>query len=81
MERSTKRLIAGSTHYLRELSRIYMLTMGRDTFLPVELAIDEKLAEIPQFFSELDQRKPVELWFSEKLEEALRSLFDFRLEQ
>ena len=51
VQRNTKRLIEGSTHYLRELSRIYMLAMGPDNFLPQELVVEKSLAEIPEFFS------------------------------
>jgi hypothetical protein len=79
VRKNSKRLIEGSTYYLRELSRVYQLLMGVDNFLPQNLAIDKTLADIPEFFSELDQRKPVELWFEEKLQEVLRAIFDFRL--
>jgi hypothetical protein len=75
-----KRLIAGSTYYLRELSRLFMIVMGRDNFLPKDMAITKEFADIPQFFAYLDNRKPVELWFEEKLDYVIRGIFDFRME-
>lgn len=55
-----------------------MMVMGPANFIPQELALEKSLVEIPQFFDELDQRKPIELWFEEKLQNVLRSIFDFR---
>lgn len=59
---------------------MFQAMLGRDSFLPEELATSAKLAEIPKFFEEFDSRKPVALWFNEKLDHILKTIFDFRLE-
>jgi hypothetical protein len=74
-----KRLVEGYAFYFREISKMFQVMLGRDSFLPEELAKTAKLAEIPKYYDEFDPRKPVEKWFEDKLEQVLRIIFDFRL--
>lgn len=55
------------------------MSMGRDTFLPQSFLVDEKMARIPKFFDNFDNRKPVKMWFDEKLQHVIKSVFDFRM--